>query len=193
MNLKFYAICAISLCANSFFGACSSDSDSSPTRAELCANGLSNECLVDGLWSLPYLVDKSTGEPLAAYTYSTPGTLEFKITDRFKENKGNPLEQNCLDGLPEHQHACPEFVFNYPNATMPPILGTWEIIGNTISLKAFVNEENLFRKKAVVTPIIASDGITIKMTLGELWFTENDFDEVSKRSLYTEVYTISAN
>ena len=163
--------------ALSAFTACSESSGSSePTKAELCANGLSKECLI-GSWDMVGFASNSTGEIFPNFDYTAnPGKLIFKDV--------------C------HIDGC-EFEFDLPSAGLTrlnpldyPVYGRWTIEDKTLKLHSISTA--LYKSNYETVPVVKVEGAVVKMMFGGLWLMENETDESNIKTYGAEVYTISA-
>lgn len=182
MNRKILALAAISsLC---FFGACSEDSTRAPTRAELCANGISEECLI-GVWNLngaSEAVDLGDGPTLVINSNhdftSAPATLEFYKTDdgsnQFKFTLSPLAQASCKDG---------------------PVFGEWTVTGLSLSLKTKIGNTCMSPKSWSGIPGIRLNGAVYELDIAGIFFLNSEMEnaDLAEKERTHEVFTISVN
>ncbi len=170
---KFPLILSLaSIGAMGLFTACSDDSEPDPTRAELCATGLTAECLV-GEWAANGMANTVSGEMLAAFNYTAnPGKLTFS-----------------KDGQFEYAPAAASKLAK----SVDVVYGSWTIDGTTLRMVGGTNSLELSSATKTLTPTIKVNGAFVEMSFGALWFMNNETDEAAIRTTSTEVFSISAD
>ncbi|WP_297698507.1 hypothetical protein [uncultured Fibrobacter sp.] len=172
-NKVFIALAAA--VAMSALTACGDSSGSSePSKAEACAQGISEDCLA-GTWSLIGLANKNTGDiyPYADYKQAgkQPGKLIFD-KEKKKFEMDLPVGVSTVD----------------PNDY--PIYGDWSIAeGGKLHLHMMTTAIEGFNFD--LTPVIKVEGNIVRMTFDRLFFLAPEIDD-SPANVNTEVYTISA-
>ncbi len=149
MKTKILTFLAVSALA--FFSACSDDSGSK-SIAEICANGLSEDCLV-GNWTLKSISQISNKNVITDFSSSKGGKMEFRE-----------------DGIYHYARSsygdCPD-----------PDEGHWTVEGQTLTFKEDRKGDCIeFGKKYSVTPTIEVNGDTITMYLNKVIFQQNESD-----------------
>lgn len=153
--------------------ACGDSSGSSePTKAEACAQGVSDECL-DGTWDLIGIATNQTGEiyPYANYS-ANPGKLIF--------NKENHTLEFDLPAVGTSKVDPRDY----------PVYGTWSIADGKLHVS--VSTTAIHGTNFDFEPTLKVEGAVVKMTLNKLFFIVPEIDD-SVPDANTEVFTISAN
>lgn len=162
MKTKIFTLLAASTLA--FFTACSDDSESK-SIAEICADGLSEDCLV-GTWTLKSISTKDLSETINAFTGATNGVLEFRDNGIYHYSRSSA---GSCPGVDE---------------------GEWSIAEDD-SLTFFENKLGDcidFMKKYTVTPKVEVVGETVNLILNEVVFQQDESDGMYAGN-DTEVFT----
>lgn len=180
MNKKILAMAAISsLC---LFAACSDDSESDPSRAELCATGLTEECLI-GTWNLngAYSVTFIDGVVNSAinpdYNYSVnPSKLEFAEDKSFTYTMSSVAKPSCVD------------------RSDGKVFGEWSVSGTTLTLRSQMGNTCMEKRVWTGTPSIKVNGPTIEMDIPAVFFLNAVMSNAdsTERAQTHEIFTISA-
>ncbi len=181
MTIKFLASLAV---AATLFTACGESSTTPPSKAEQCAVGLTNDCVM-GTWSIDGpTVPRSAGNDVVTIIHpshdfkSSPATLRFYIDEKQK----NKFE---FINSPLSKTGCSAKTY-----------GDWAIVGNSLSLYANIGNECMTKNDIIIMPEIKAEGASVTMKFPEKFFMEpemKDEDAVDYRST-TEIYTfVSAN
>ena len=157
------AIAAASVC---LLSACGGD-DSKPSRADICAKGLNEDCLV-GLWNLQSIQSKD-GSQIFTDFGTTPSTLEFMDNGQFHfvfTNNGSVSEM-ASDGCGGTD--------NY---------GTWEITGSVLKLKIGRTDCLETGRSYTLTPTITERNLNLNTVV----FHENDMTDNLTKSISSEYF-----
>ena len=148
MKTKIFTLLAASTLA--IFSACSDDSGNSKTIAEICNEGLSEDCLV-GTWTLKSISQIGNKEVITDFSTSQGGIMEFRE-----------------DGI---YHYARSSYGDCPDADE----GHWIIEDKTLTFKEDKQGDCLeFGKKYTVTPTIEVTGETVTMYLNKVVFQQNE-------------------
>ena len=152
-----------SLC---LFAACAGD-DAEPTRGEMCAKGLNEDCLV-GKWNLKSIQSKD-GSQIWMDFGATPSTLEFTDDGKFHfiYTTGN-FSQMANDGC---------------GGTST--YGDWTIAGSTLNLKIGRTDCQTTGRSYTVVPTITESSLNFNTVI----FHENDMNDALIKSNSTEYFT----
>ncbi|MBR2272106.1 MAG: hypothetical protein IJ912_07230 [Fibrobacter sp.] len=170
-NKVFIAMtAAVAMAALTACGDSSGSSD--PTKAEACAQGVSDECL-DGTWDLIGIATNQTGEiyPYANYS-ANPGKLIF--------NKENHTLEFDLPAVGTSKVDPRDY----------PVKGTWTVANGIVNFHIMSTAINGTRFEMV--PTVKIEGAFVKLTFNRLLFLIPEVDD-SPFDANTEVFTISAN
>jgi hypothetical protein len=149
MKTKILTLLAASTLA--FFSACSDDG-SSKSIADICADGLSEDCLI-GEWTLKSISQKG-GEVITDFS-AAPGKMVFKDDGYYRYERSANGECKGLDE------------------------GEWSISEDGKSLIFFENKFGDcidFQKKYPTTPSIEVSGNTITLKLNKVVFQQDESD-----------------
>ena len=166
MKIKILASLAM---AATLFSACSDNATTPPpSKAELCAAGLTADCIM-GTWStngpiVPRVVGTDTVDivqPSPDFS-ANPATLKFYVDEK-KANK---------------------FEFINSSLTIAPcqngtgkIYGSWDIQGNYLHLRANIGNICLQpNDEALVETSVITDGATVTLKLKHLFFLSPELD-----------------
>ncbi|MBR2469828.1 MAG: lipocalin family protein [Fibrobacter sp.] len=156
MKTKILTLLAASTLA--FFTACSDDSGSNKTPAEICAEGLSEDCLV-GTWTLKSISQKGNNEIITDFSAAQGGTLVFSEDSLYHYTRSTAGEcPGSLSGGTDDK-------------------GHWSINEGTLIFKA--NKEGdcvEFGKTFTTTPKIEVVGETVTLILNTVLFQEAESD-----------------
>ena len=150
MKTKILTFLAVSALA--FFSACSDDSGNSKTIAEICAEGLSEDCLV-GTWTLKSISQIGNKEVITDFSTSQGGVMEFREDGIYHYTRSSYGD-------------CPD-----------PDEGHWSIEDKTLTFKEDKKGDCIdFGKKYTVTPSIEVSGETVTLYLNKVIFQQNESD-----------------
>lgn len=173
---KFSLIALAGVCSLGLLSACSDDSTPDPTRAELCANGISDDCL-NGAWNANGMANKASGEMHSMFNYTAaPGTLTFdKNTHEF-------------------QFDAPALAADIATADCNPVYGEWSIAAGVLHMRSFTNTMCMGPKTVELAATVALDetGTLVNLNLGQLYFMYNLTDEMAIKNSYTESFSALA-
>ena len=162
MKTKILTLLAASCLA--VFTACSDDSESK-SIAEICADGLSEDCLI-GTWTLKSISEKSDKNVVITDFSAAPGTMQFRDNGIYHYTRS--ASGNC-QGVDE---------------------GEWSISEDGASLTFFENKQGdciEFQKRYIVTPSIEVVGETVTLSLNKVVF-QQDESEGMEAGNDTEVF-----
>lgn len=169
MKTKILTLLAASCLA--VFTACSDDSGDSKTIAEICAEGLSEDCLV-GTWTLKSISQKANNEVITDYSTEQGGTLT--LTDDSLYHYVRSTKSDCpgsLGGGIDDK-------------------GTWYVEGSSLIFKTNKEGDCIdFGKVFTTTPKIEVSGETVTMYLNKVIFQEDGKDGMYAEDAQTEVFT----
>lgn len=184
--MKSKILTILSLGSLLVLGACGDDgNDTPPTKAEECASGLSEACLM-GTWQVNGPTEVNIVETMTLVGISqghdftaSPATLRFYYDEEVKQNTfeftWSPLSAaTCKDGV---------------------TMGTWSITGNQLTLKTTVGNTCYVTRSATILPVIQNTGSKIEMNFGKLFFLAPEMvgeDNILQQNDY-EVFYINAN
>ena len=166
MTIKILATLAVTA---TLLTACGDETTTTPpTKAEQCATGLTSDCLL-GTWSsngpiVPQVIGTDTVDlvtPKPDFSTS-PATLKFYVDEK-KANKfefiNSPLTiAPCQNGTGK-------------------IYGDWEIVGNSLHLKANVGNLCLQpNDNQTIETIVSIDGAAVTLKLKHLFFLSPELD-----------------
>ena len=149
MKTKIFTLLVASTLA--FFTACSDDSGSK-SIAEICADGLSEDCLV-GTWTLKSISQISDKSVVITDFSSAPGKMEFREDGIYRYTRS---AMGSCGGADE---------------------GEWSISEDGKNLTFFENKQGdciEFQKKYVVTPSIEVVGETVTLSLNKVVFQQDE-------------------
>lgn len=174
---KISMLALASLCSMGLLSACSDSGSSAPSRAELCANGISDDCLV-GAWNAIGLTSNATGDKYALADFSAaPGTLTF--------NKDKTFQFDAPTAPTAASIATPD---------CNPVYGEWNVVAGVLNMVAGTGSLCMGPKNVDLHATVAVDELgNVTLKFGQLYYTYNLVDDASVRASYTETYTISAN
>lgn len=180
-----------SLASLAILSGCSDSEEPDPTKAELCAAGVSRDCLM-GVWNFNGVKVKETGAFAQGLDFSAvPGSLEFYVS---KEKKST----GAVEKTDMFKLSLSSSDINSVNTDCNPIEGPFEVIGSTVKLTIWKGGMCVGKKTISFDPTMTNDGLKINMDVGRVWLTGNQVTSslgVKEESLsyYTEVYSIDAN
>lgn len=160
------AIAVSSLC---LLGACAGD-DPEPTRAEMCAKGLNEDCLV-GKWNLKTIQTKDGSQVYVDFG-ATPSTLEFTEDGKFH------FIYTTNSGVSEMAGAGCGGTSTY---------GDWKINGSTLQLKIGRTDCQETGRSYTFMPTINENSLNFNMVV----FHENDMTDALTKSNSTEYFTFA--
>ena len=132
------------------FSACSDDSGNSKSIAEICAEGLSDDCLI-GTWTLKTISQKDTKEVITDFSDAQGGKMVFQEDGIYvytRSSKGD----------------CPD-----------TDKGEWKIEDKTLTFNENKKGDCIeFGKKYIVTPTIEVTGETIYLYLNKVVFQQTE-------------------
>jgi hypothetical protein len=180
MTIKILASLAM---AATLFSACSDNATTPPpSKADQCAAGLSNDCVL-GTWSIGgptvmrtvgtdvvYLIDPSHNFE------ASPATLKFYVD----ENKTNTFEfTNSVLSKADCKTATGK------------TYGLWDIVGTSIHLRARTGNDCMAVSDATIPVDVSVLGGQVTMTLKQIFFMEPEMkqSDAVEKSTATEVYT----
>lgn len=150
MKTKIFTLLAASTLA--FFTACSDDSGNSKTIAEICADGLSEDCLI-GTWTLKSISQTGNKEVITDFSSSQGGIMEFREDGIYHYTRSSYGD-------------CPD-----------PDEGHWVIEDKTLTFKEDRKGVCIdFGKKFTVTPSIIVAGETVFLYLNKVIFQQDESD-----------------
>jgi hypothetical protein len=157
------AVAAASIC---LLSACSSE-ESKPSRAEMCAKGLNEDCLI-GKWNLQTIQTIDGSQVYTDFGVS-PSTLEFKDDGKFHfifttDATKSEMSANGCGGTNTY--------------------GTWEILNMTLKLKIGVSDCLTTGESFTLTPTISDRNLNFNMVV----FHANDMTDALTKSNSTEFY-----
>lgn len=154
--------------AATLFTACSENATPPPSKAQVCASGLTADCLM-GTWStngpiVPRIVGTDTVDivsPTPDFS-ANPATLRFYVDEK-NANK---------------------FEFINSSLTIAPcqngtgkIYGSWDIQGNYLHLRANIGNICLQpNDEALVQTVVSTDGVSVSLKLKKLFFLSPELD-----------------
>ena len=142
---------------------------SKPSRAEACAEGLSEDCLV-GAWNLERIQAKD-GNLVFMDLSEAPSKLEFADDGKFM------FRYTSDASVSEMAAGCDESV----------TVGVWKISGENLELKITRGDCVVAGKTFTLTPTI-SDGV---LNFNTIVFHENDIADAMARDNSTEIYVLA--
>ena len=179
MTIKILASLAI---AATLFTACSENATTPPpSKADLCAAGLSTECVM-GTWSIngptvtrTYGTDVVTLIDPSHDLSASPATLKFYVD----ENKKNTFE---FTNSPISKADC--------KTATGKTYGTWDIVGTSIHLWARIGNDCMAVSDATIPVEISVIG-GVTMTLKQIFFMEPEMKQADavEKNTAAEVYT----
>ena len=149
MKTKILTLLAASTLA--FFSACSDD-ESSKSIAEICADGLSEDCLI-GTWTLKSISQKG-GEVITDFS-AAPGTMTFQDDGIYRYSRSSAGSCQGIDK------------------------GEWSISEDGKTLTFFENKDGdciEFQKHYATTPSIEVSGNTVTLKLNKVVFQQDESD-----------------
>lgn len=181
MRTKILASLAIA--AATMFTACSDDNPTPPpSKAQLCANGITDDCLM-GTWSingptLPtvvgtdtvYLVDQNHN--LSA----SPAKLKFYIDDKnakkFEFVNSTLSKADCITATGK-------------------TYGNWEILGSSIHFYANIGNECMEKNDKTIESVVSVSGTDVKLKLKGIFFMEPEIknEDAVQKALASEEYS----
>lgn len=176
-----------SLASLAIFAGCSESEEPDPTKAELCAAGATQECLL-GVWSFDGVKSMETGTFFEGMDFTAaPGALEFYIDKDKRTGAKTPMFKLSL---------APGDV-NYGIPDCNPVEGEFDVIGTTVKMKTLKNAMCVSSKTLTFEPKVTNNGAKIELQVGKLWLTKNQIAEKgigeATQAFYTEVYSANAN
>ena len=183
MTIKILASLAI---AATMFSACGDNATTPPpSKANQCAAGLSNDCVM-GTWSIngPTVMKNYGDDVYSAIDPShnfegSPATLRFYVDEK-QANKFH------FTNSPLSRSSCP----------VTNIYGDWNIVGSSIYLYANIGNDCMAVKEATIPVEISTAGGNVTMTLKQMFFMEPEMKQADKLDQQNtiEIYTfVSAN
>jgi hypothetical protein len=168
MKTKMMTLLAASTLA--IFSACSDDSGNSKTIAEICAEGLSEDCIL-GTWTLKSISQIENKEVITDYSADQGGTLTFTDDSLYHYVRSSKSEcPGSLNGGVDDK-------------------GTWSISGNSLIFKANKAGDCIeFGKTFSSAPKIEVSGATVTMYLNKVIFQEDGKDGMYAENAQTEVF-----
>ena len=160
---KIILTAAASIC---LLTACSSE-DPKPTRAEMCAKGLNEDCLV-GNWNLQSIQTKDGTKIITDFS-SAPSTLEF-------------MDNGNFHFIFTTNPSLSEMAGNGCGGT--DVYGTWEIAGITLKLKVGRTDCLTTGQTYTLTPTITATSLN----LNKVVFHENDMTDALTKNESTEYF-----
>lgn len=157
------AITAASVC---LLAACGGE-ESKPSRADMCAQGLNEDCLI-GQWNLQSIQSRD-GSQIYTDFGVTPSTLEFRDdgTFYFVFTNNPSISEMASDGCGGTS--------NY---------GTWEIAGTVLKLKIGRTDCLTTGRSYTLTPKIDERSLNLNTVV----FHENDMTDQLTKSNSTEYF-----
>ncbi|PWJ69957.1 MULTISPECIES: hypothetical protein [unclassified Fibrobacter] len=180
-----------SLASLAVLSGCSDAEEPDPTKAELCAAGVSRDCLM-GTWNFNGVVSREKKDYAEGLNFSgAPGSLQFYV-DKEKKSTGAVVKTDMF------KLALSPNDMNYGNPDCNPIEGMFNVEGPTVKLSITRGNLCIGKKTLSFDPTMTNDGATIKMDVGRVWLTANQVTtslgvKEDFLSFYTEVYSIPAN
>lgn len=176
-----------SLASLAILSGCSESEEPDPTKAELCAGGATQECLL-GVWSFDGVKSMETGAFFEGMDFTAaPGSLEFYIDKDKRTGAKTPMFKLGL--APGDA--------NYAISDCNPVYGTFDVIGSTVKLSTTMGAMCVSSKNLTFEPKVTNNGTKIELQVGKLWLTKNQIAEKgigeATQVFYTEVYSINAN
>ncbi|MCR5378056.1 MAG: lipocalin family protein [Fibrobacter sp.] len=178
MKNKILAMAAISsLC---LLGACSED-EADPTRAELCASGLSADCLI-GTWNLNGAYEVVLNEDGTVTSSIFPDHNFSASPSKLTFNEGGKFEFDLSK-------------VNHATCAESPVYGDWSISGKTLTLRTKNGNTCMNPKTWTGTPGIKVNGAVVEMDIPGIFFlnSEMEYADESEKINTHEIFTISAN
>ena len=179
-----------SLASLAILSGCSEADEPDPTKAELCAGGISRDCLM-GVWNFEGVKVKETKAFALGLDFSSaPGSLEC-YENVEKKSTGTKVKTDMF-----RLTLAPGDV-NYTNPDCNPVEGMFLVEGTTVKLSFTRNNVCIGKKNLSFEPTITNDGAKINMDVGRVWLMGNQVTQslgIAEASLdyYTEAYSISA-
>lgn len=157
------AIAAASVC---LLAACGSE-ESEPSRAEMCAKGLNEDCLV-GQWNLQTIQSKDGNQVFTDFS-SNPSTLEFTKDGKFHfvYTTNASLSEMAANGCGGTS--------NY---------GTWTITGNLLKIKIGRTDCLVTGQSYDIMPTITDRNLNFNTTV----FHANDMTDQLTKEYAAEYY-----
>ncbi|MBR6379817.1 MAG: lipocalin family protein [Fibrobacter sp.] len=149
MKTKILTLLAASTLA--FFSACSDDG-SSKSITEICADGLSEDCLI-GTWTLKSISQKG-GEVITDFS-AAPGTMTFQDDGIYRYSRSSAGSCQGIDK------------------------GEWSISEDGKTLTFYENKDGdciEFMKHYTTTPSIEVSGNTVTLKLNKVVFQQDESD-----------------
>lgn len=180
-----------SLASLAILSGCSEAEEPDPTKAQLCANGVTRDCLM-GTWTFDGVQSKELKAFAEGFDFrSVPGSLKFyQYVEKFangSKEKSDMFELNLSSRD-----------INYNNPDCNPISGMFNVEGSTVKLSITRGNMCIGKKNISFDPTLTNDGAKITMDVGQIWLTRNQvLTEMavgeSFLTYYTEIYSIPAN